>query len=249
MSQKSYWEKLHSAGGMDQYRGIASDYVRSVAGRLAARSVILELGCGAGGDARYLSDVGHTVIATDVSESVIEANRATMPDLSFLTLDTEETFPFDNEMFDVVYANLSLHYSDDAHTRATMGEIWRVLRPEGRLMFRCKSIHSVGEKEGAEEIEPNIYVKNGHLRHLFSTDYVTSLLAGKFTMLRNEYTAGDAYGFESYFVECEAEKRGGFLAGRYISELHLRPDDPWVDYYRQDPDRFLETKSDLRKEL
>lgn len=30
-------------------------------------------------------------------------------------------------------------------------------------------------------------------------------------------------------------KRGGFLDGQYISALHLRPDDPWVNYYRKDP--------------
>ena len=30
-------------------------------------------------------------------------------------------------------------------------------------------------------------------------------------------------------------KRGGFLDGQYISALHLRSDDPWVNYYRKDP--------------
>lgn len=30
-------------------------------------------------------------------------------------------------------------------------------------------------------------------------------------------------------------KRGGFLDGQYISALHLRPDDPWVNYYRKRP--------------
>ena len=207
MAQGEYWDGLHRVGVMDKYRDVPSEFVRAVAEKLEPRSEILELGCGTGGDAKYLSDWGHIVVATDVSDSVIAANREAIPEVGFMRLDTEQPFMFDDEMFDVVFANLSLHYSDNSHTRATIAEIWRVLRRGGKLIFRCKSIHSVDEKRDAEEVSPNIYVKNEHLRHLFSTEYVESLLEDRFCVIRNQYTTGDAYGYESYFVECEAQKR------------------------------------------
>ena len=80
------------------------------------------------------------------------------------------------------------------------------LQGGGRLFFRCKSIYSESEKINAIEITPDIYDKDGHIRHLFSTDYVKGVTSGLFTLQRNEYTEGDAYGRPSYFVEVEATK-------------------------------------------
>ena len=37
------------------------------------------------------------------------------------------------------------------------------------------------------------------------------------------------------------EKLGGFSEGLYIGSLILKDNDPWVDYYTADPDRFPET--------
>jgi predicted house-cleaning noncanonical NTP pyrophosphatase (MazG superfamily) len=37
------------------------------------------------------------------------------------------------------------------------------------------------------------------------------------------------------------EKKGGFLAGRYVNSIELRDDDPWLPYYRDHPELFPET--------
>ncbi len=48
-----------------------SPWVRSHAGRIVPRSTVLDLACGNGRHARYLADLGHRVMATDIDLSGI----------------------------------------------------------------------------------------------------------------------------------------------------------------------------------
>ncbi len=149
---------------------------------------------------------GCSIVATDFSDVVIAQNTVQFPEIDFRVLDMTLALPFGDSEFDVVYANLSLHYFDDTTTHAIFREIARVLAPGGRLFYRCKSIHSQSEKRNAIEIEPNLYDKDGHLRHLFSTEYAADVANGLFRLDRNEYTEGEVYGHSAYFVEVEATK-------------------------------------------
>ncbi|MCF6306767.1 MAG: methyltransferase domain-containing protein [Flavobacteriaceae bacterium] len=69
---------------------------------------ILELNCGTGEDANYLSKLGHTVLATDISSEMINVARAKHQhkNLKFQELDitkiTSETF---TEKFDLIFSN------------------------------------------------------------------------------------------------------------------------------------------------
>ncbi len=45
--------------------------------------------------------------------------------------------------------------------------------------------------------------------------------------------------------EKKKAEKGGFLGGNFIEFLELYEDDEWVEYYRQDPERFLEIKDDV----
>ena len=205
--QKELWNRIHGEGGIGEYGIRPSDFALKVAPRLEGSVRLLELGCGAGGDAVYFAEQGHMVTATDFSQIAIERAAAKPSDVDFQVLDIGEEFPFADGSFDIVYANLSLHYANDAGTRAIFGRIAQVLADDGRLLFRCKSIYSEFEKMDATEIAPNVWDKRGHVRHLFSTDYVEDVTNGLFRLVCNEYTTGGAYGYESYFVEAEAVKR------------------------------------------
>jgi len=205
--QKAMWNRIHGESGLAAYGTKPSEFALKVGKKLAVPARLLELGCGEGGDAAYFAGLGCKVTATDFSEVVIERAKQQFPAVDFQVADMARELPFGDNSFDAVYANLSLHYADDAETRAIFGRIARVLTDHGQLFFRCKSIHSESEKAGAVEIAPDIYDKDGHLRHLFSTDYVESVTQDLFTLERNEYTQGDAYGHAAYFIEVEAVKR------------------------------------------
>lgn len=204
--QKEMWNRIHSEGGLGEYGIKPSEFALKVGAKLSGSVRLLELGCGEGGDAAYFASLGNTVTATDFSDVVVARAGARFPEITFQTLDITNDFPYADGSFDAVYGNLSLHYADDVGTRAIFGRIARVLADQGRLFFRCKSIYSESEKQGANEIAPNIYDKNGHIRHLFSTAYIDDVTSGVFRLERNEYTQGDAYGYEAYFVEVEAVK-------------------------------------------
>jgi dUTP pyrophosphatase len=47
----------------------------------------------------------------------------------------------------------------------------------------------------------------------------------------------------------DVEKRGGFKEGLYISTLHLQPDDEWVEYYRQEPEKHREEGRSMKIEI
>ena len=38
------------------------------------------------------------------------------------------------------------------------------------------------------------------------------------------------------------EKFGSFLNGRFVNQIEIADDDPWVEYYRDRPDLFPEDK-------
>lgn len=167
---------------------------------------VLELGCGTGADAALFAGHGLEVIATDFSEEVIVGNqRHPVEGVDYQVLDIEKDYPFDDETFDYVYAHLSLHYYTDAKTSEIFKEIHRVLKPGGHLFFKCKSVHDRTYGKG-EEIEPNMFNANGHIRHLFSVEYTKELLEGLFEPLRVEETAHEYANYESNFIECEAKK-------------------------------------------
>lgn len=112
---------------------------------LPPNQCILELGCGAAQDAIGFAQAGHTVVATDgidaafdeVQERIDSAGLSDAVQLAIL--DVTEPFSFDNESFDAVYAQLSLHYFDDATMHEIFKEIFRVLRPNGHVCVLLNS--------------------------------------------------------------------------------------------------------------
>ena len=72
--------------------------------------VMLELGCDSGQDARFLTERGFRVVATDFSEEALHLTQQTAPKANTQPLDLAQPFPFADASFSVVIAGLSLHY-------------------------------------------------------------------------------------------------------------------------------------------
>jgi SAM-dependent methyltransferase len=177
--QRPVWDEHHGAGRNADLRHTPSPLAELAAPHFPPHAHILELGCGVGRDAVFFAGQGHSVLATDGSKVVIEQDRRYFSDhnVTFDVVDIREPFPYKPESFDVVYANLSLHYYSDEQTRAIVQQIVRVLKYGGTLAFACKSyddIHSNGE-----EVAPNMFVSDtGVVIHLFSIDYARSFVQG-----------------------------------------------------------------------
>lgn len=205
--QKPVWDKKHAAGDHDGLRHQTSPLARLAEPYLAEHSYILELGCGVGRDAEFFSTQAHTVIATDGSKVVIEQNRKQLADtgIKFDILDMLDNLPYPEGTFDVVFANLSLHYYSDADTKRIIGNIKKVLKPDGLLIFACKSLEDFHHGKG-KEVEKDIFVSDsGHVRHLFSEAYTNTLLDGLFDIKHLDVVDEVYNGQASSILRCIAK--------------------------------------------
>jgi 2-polyprenyl-3-methyl-5-hydroxy-6-metoxy-1,4-benzoquinol methylase len=115
-------------------------------GRIAPGMRVLDAGCGGGRNLVYLLREGYEVFAADVNAEEIAGVRAMaqalgarLPDGNF-RVEAVEAMSFDAGCADVVVCNTVLHFArDDAHFRAMVDGLWRVLRPGGILFCRLGS--------------------------------------------------------------------------------------------------------------
>jgi SAM-dependent methyltransferase len=101
---------------------------------------ILEVGCGTGGNLRFLAREGFDVCGVDTSPSAIATavRRFAADGLAHLDRFTVGDFtqlPFDAGKFDLVIDRAALTYVGTSALRAAIGEIRRVLRPGGAFLF------------------------------------------------------------------------------------------------------------------
>jgi len=205
--QKPVWDKRHASGDHEDLRDTPSPLARLVEPKFKRASKILDLGCGIGRDAVFFDKNGHDVLATDVSDVAIRQNKEHFKNtgVKFSVLDMRDPFPYAEESFDVVYANLSLHYYLDGKTREIIREVARVLRPNGIFTFACKSydeIHNQGK-----EVEKNIYVSpTGVAIHLFTKNYAQDITQGLFEMDYLDEVEEEYKGRFSRIVRCIVKK-------------------------------------------
>lgn len=112
-------------------------------GRISKQQV-LEIGVGLGSDHFVLARAGNEMTALDLSEQHL---RLTNKHLELENLrgvsvcGDVENMPFRKETFDVVYAFGVLHHTD--HIEAAVGEILRVLKPNGRAIISVYHRYSI----------------------------------------------------------------------------------------------------------
>ena len=129
---------------------------------------VLDLGCGIGQFTDYWLVNGFQVISADISENALNALKERTPSATTVELDMSKPLPFEDGTFDVVFANLSIHYFDEKTTIALSGEIQRVLKPGGLFIGSVNS--SVAYeivRDKAKELEKNYYLIGERYIRLF----------------------------------------------------------------------------------
>ena len=162
---KSYWNEKYWVRHMknddldnieDFWFGKYENIIKNESGEL------LDLGCGVGQYSRYFSENGFSVTAVDISERALAKLKEHSSDIKTVQLDMTEPLPFADNSFDMVFANLSIHFFSKKDTESLICEIRRVLKNGGLFIGSCNS--SAAYKyivDCSTVIEDGFYLEDG----------------------------------------------------------------------------------------
>lgn len=171
------WEDLHRQYEGKDWLEKPSIFAEQAITYFPQQGVVLDLGAGQGQDSIYFAKSGYEVICSDRERSIVELaennakKRFDGPHgpMRFEVIDVTKPIPLADNFVDVVYAHLSLHYFDEATTRAAFKEIYRVLKPGGILAFFVNST-SDPEHGSGDMIEKDLYFVEGKTKRYMSVE-------------------------------------------------------------------------------
>ena len=139
----------------DSFAGVANPFAL---GRLEDGERVVDLGCGAGTDSLVAAQmVGQNchVTGVDMTPEMLEKARAATAELELTNVDflegEIERLPLANESVDVVISNGVIDLVPDKD--AVFAEIFRVLRPGGRMQVADVTIQKPVSEEGRRDID------------------------------------------------------------------------------------------------
>src|SRR3989442_7222333 len=142
-------------GAVESFAGVANPWEL---GRLAPGERVLDLGCGAGTDslvaAQMVGPKG-SVSGIDMTREMLAKARSSAAEMAATNVEfvegEVESLPFADETFDVVISNGVIDLIPDKD--AVFAEIFRVLRPGGRIQFADVTIQNPVSEEGRRNID------------------------------------------------------------------------------------------------
>jgi len=122
-------------------------------GRITSEMRVLDAGCGGGRNLIYFLRSGFNVSGVDQSSEAIAEIRSLAAQLAphlppdNFRVEAIDQMSFGDESFDVVVSSAVLHFArDEAHWRAMVQEMWRVLKPGGIFFARLASAIGMEDK-------------------------------------------------------------------------------------------------------
>lgn len=124
------------------YRGKLKRWIDEFARQCKKGGLVLDVGCGSGRDARYLSDKGFRIVGVDFSEKLIEIAKGKVPNVQFTVMDFEE-MQFLEKHFAGIWANASLFHISKERLLPVLKKLRSYLIDKGLLFVNFR----IGEGE------------------------------------------------------------------------------------------------------
>ncbi|WP_369201237.1 class I SAM-dependent methyltransferase [Streptomyces sp. PU-14G] len=181
-SQQRHWQDTYTAHpGMYGEQPSAPAVHAAGVFRTAGARDVLELGAGHGRDALFLAREGFTVQATDFSPTGLEQLRerahqeGVARQVTTAVHDVRDPLPLPDDSVDAVFAHMLLCMAlSTREIHAAIGEIRRVLRPGGTLVYTVR--HTGDAHYGAGTAHGDgIWEHGGFAVHFFDHALVDAL--------------------------------------------------------------------------
>ena len=138
--------------------------------------ICLDLGCGIGQYSKWFMEHGYEVISSDISKIALEKVKEFNNNI--VNVDMREKLPFEDNKFDLVFANLSIHYFSDSDTKSLMNEIKRILKKDGLFIGSVNGIQDLEKiKSTVREIDYHYYCSKNKYIRLFDVEDVKKYLS------------------------------------------------------------------------
>lgn len=171
-NSRKFWDDIHK--DYDRANIKVDDWLERFDDIIMSSSKpILDLGCGGGNDTLYLIEKGKEVIACDQSENAIANIIKNFPEVKDTRIfNMLDGLPFEDDSFEVIIADLCLHYFNESDTKKILSEIRRILIPGGNLIFRVNSVNDVNHGAGeGKEIEHHLFeMKDMTIKRFFDEE-------------------------------------------------------------------------------
>lgn len=129
---------------------------------------VLDLGCGIGQYTKYFLDKNFKVISADISVEALKRIDESIEKANTIQVDMGKKLPFEDNAFDIVFANLSIHFFDKLTTEKLVNEIKRITKNNGYFIGSVNSTKAYEFiKDHVVELEQNYYDSNGRNVRLF----------------------------------------------------------------------------------
>jgi SAM-dependent methyltransferase len=197
--QKAIWDERYErssrSGRVFKGDPWLCDWLHLVSGEGGRRA--LDVGCGWGHNTRLLLDRGFTACAFDISEGALDLCRREAPGARLQCADVRDGLPFPGERFDLIVADLSLHYFPWGTTVAVVEDVASRLVSGGLFAGRFNSTDDVHFGVGTGEPVPgeeNLLLVHGLTKRFFTRDCIRRLFGPPWETISVEEKTSDRYG-------------------------------------------------------
>lgn len=167
--------------------------------------ICLDLGCGIGQFTKKFMEYGYSVISADISK--IALSKVQDFNRNIAHIDMRNPLPFDDDKFDLVFANLSIHYFSNLETKNLILEIQRILKKGGLFVGSVNSIKAYEKiKSKAKEIGYHYYFINSKRIRLFDIQDVKNYL-NRFKVLKVQERETVRFGHDKNYIVFIARKK------------------------------------------